>query len=155
MDRLPFKVFLDTNVLLDVLCAPRRPASEASLTIFQAIRSGLFEGMLTVQSIVDASYILSREEPSGPEAFKRRILSMLNYINVESVSAFDVRDAIRHGGPDFEDAVQFACADAAGCDAIITSDRKFRHQREGSESGILFFSPEAFVARMTADPSPE
>lgn len=55
-----FRAFLDTNVLLDVLCTNRRPSAEASATLFQAIRSGILEGFITTQSIIDAAYILSR-----------------------------------------------------------------------------------------------
>ena len=56
-----FRAFLDTNVLLDVLSTSERPSSEASEQIFEAIRSGIFEGFITTQSIIDAAYILSRQ----------------------------------------------------------------------------------------------
>lgn len=50
------------------------------------------------------------------------------------------------GSEDLEDDAQFAHADALGCDAIITSDRGFRSHK--GTDGILFFTPETFVARL-------
>lgn len=55
-------------------------------------------------------------------------------------------DAILHGDGDLEDDALFSHADAEGCDAIITSDREFRRRKESS--GLPFYTPEAFVARL-------
>lgn len=68
MVNFKYRVFLDTNVLLDVLCTPDRPSAASSRLIFEAIRTGIFEGFLTTQSILDAFYILSRQgSPSSRE----------------------------------------------------------------------------------------
>ena len=147
MDAIKFKALLDTNVPVDVLASPDRPSAEASRIIFQAIRSGYLEGVITTQSILDAAYILSRTAPSyDPETFGRRILSIMNYVNVDSILSFDIRDAILHPGGDLEDNALFAHAEAEGCDAVITSDRKFRLQKE--TSGMPFYTPDAFAARL-------
>ena len=153
MDGIRLKVFLDTNVLLDILCASPRPSSAASDTIIQAIRCGYFEGVLTTQSIVDASYVLSRSANYDPAAFGRAILSMLNYLNISGISEFDIWNALSHPGTDFEDDVQFAHADAENCEVIITSDRKFRQRAQ--TAGMQFFTPEAFVARLRGERSSE
>ncbi len=143
-----FRAFLDTNVLLDVLSTSERPSSEASEQIFEAIRSGIFEGFITTQSIIDAAYILSRQRSRfDREAFGQCIISMMNYLNINAIHPFDIRDAVFHGKGDLEDDSLFAHAEALGCDAIITSDRKFRQQKEAS--GMLFFTPEAFLARLS------
>ncbi len=142
-----FRAFLDTNVLIDVLCTPGRPSAEASVTIFQAIRSGFLEGFITTQSIIDAAYILSRLSGRfDREAFGRCILAMSDYLNINAIHIFDIRDAILHGSGDLEDDSQFAHADALGCDAIITSDKSFRRRETGS--GPQFFTPESFVTRL-------
>lgn len=142
-----FRAFLDTNILLDVLSTSERPSSEASEQIFEAIRSGIFEGFITTQSIIDAAYILSRQRSRfDREAFGQCIISMMNYLNINAIHPFDIRDAVFHGKGDLEDDSLFAHAEALGCDAIITSDRKFRQQKEAS--GMLFFTPEAFLARL-------
>ena len=147
MDAIKFKALLDTNVLLDVLCAAGRPSAKASEVIFQAIRDGYLEGVVTTQSILDAAYILSRiGESFDREAFGRSILAMMNFINIHSIHCFDVRDAILHPGTELEDDALYAHADAEGCDAIITSDRGFL-QRDNTCS-ILLLSPEEFSRRL-------
>lgn len=142
-----FRAFLDTNVLLDVLCTPKRPSAEASATIFQAIRSGILEGFITTQSIIDAAYIISRlSDRFDRDAFGGCILAMMNYLNINTIHILEIRDAILRGDGDLEDDSQFAHADALGCDAIITSDKSFR--RRETDSGPQFFNPESFVARL-------
>ncbi len=145
MEPVRFRAFLDTNVLLDVLCTHGRPSSEASAIIFQAIRSGYLEGFLTTQSIIDAAYILSRTaKPFDRESFGQCILSIMNYVNINAIHMLEIRDAILNGNGDLEDDSLFAHAEALGCDAIITSDRAFRNRKE--DSGIQFFTPESFIA---------
>ena len=56
------RVFLDTNIILDVLSSDNRNHREASRKIFQAMRNEDFEGFITTQSIIDAQYILSKEK---------------------------------------------------------------------------------------------
>ena len=146
MEGIRLKVFLDTNVLLDILCASPRPSSAASETIIQAIRCGYFEGVLTTQSIVDASYILSRMPDFSAGKFRDEILHIMNFINTEHLHYFDVRDAILQPGRDFEDDVHYAHAMAEGCDMIITSDAAFRKDRNSTELPVL--SPEEFVEKM-------
>lgn len=147
METFKFRAFLDTNVLLDVLCTPKRPSAEASETIFQAIRTGIFEGFITTQSLVDAAYILSRLSGRfDREAFGQCVLSMTNYLNINAINVFDIRNAIIRSDGDLEDDAQFAHAEDLGCDAIITSDRTFRQRKDGS--GPQLFTPESFVARL-------
>lgn len=147
MVNFKYRVFLDTNVLLDVLCTPDRPSAASSRLIFEAIRTGIFEGFLTTQSILDAAYILSRLcEPFSRDGFGQSILKMSNYLNIESIHIFDIRDAILRAEGDLEDDSLFAHADALGCDAVITSDRSFRNRK--ADSGPQLFTPESFAARL-------
>ena len=147
METNKYRAFLDTNVLVDVLCSTPRPSAEASRLIFEAVHSGVFEGFVSTQSILDAAYILSRLcSPFSRDGFGRSILKMSNYLNIESIHIFDIRDAILRADGDLEDDSQFAHAEALGCDAVITSDRRFRNRNSGS--GPQFFTPESFVARL-------
>lgn len=147
METFKFRAFLDTNVLLDVLCTPKRPSAEASATIFQAVRSGIFEGFITTQSLIDAAYILSRLSGRfDREAFGQCVLAMTNFLNINAINVFDIRNAILHSDGDLEDDAQFAHADALGCDAVITSDRSFRNRK--ADSGPQLFTPESFASRL-------
>ena len=141
------KVFLDTNVLLDVLEGDR-PSTVYSNLVFQAVRERLLEGVLTTQSIVDASYIAAKRKDSDFNAFCSHILQLMHYMNIESLDGFDLRDALLHPTGDFEDDIQYSRAMESACDIFVTSDRCFK-RRFLEESGMQVFTPEELVQKMT------
>ncbi|MBR1698849.1 MAG: PIN domain-containing protein [Bacteroidales bacterium] len=140
------KVFLDTNVLLDVLCEERRPYSEASKIVFQAIKSGLLEGELTTQSFLDASYILCRGR-NNP-ALSERLLRLMDFINVDSIDSFNIREALATPKGDFEDDAQYACAIEGACDIFLTHDQELIKQYKDVNPHIRFYTPQEFVAKL-------
>ena len=142
---LTIKVFLDTNVLIDVLAVAKRPATEYSSRIFQGIRNFKLEGVITVQSIVDAAYVF-RHDPGTQRLFRDRILQIKNFVNLESLNDFDLQDALLSGEPDFEDALQIYHAYNARCDYFITSDRELSSRPPFS--GMQFCTPGEFVRKM-------
>ena len=149
---LTIKVFLDTNVLIDVLSVSNRPSTEYSSRIFQEIRNFKLEGVISVQSVVDAAYVF-RNDPKTQQLFRDRILQIKNYVNLESLNAFDLQDALLSGAPDFEDELQYYHAYNARCDYFITSDRKLLNRRNSSMMQIC--TPEDFVQKMKTMPLEE
>ena len=139
---LSIKVFLDTNVLIDVLSSEKRHSTEYSDRIFLELRNNRIEGVITVQSIVDASYIF-RHDNASLDLFRDRILQIRNYVNLESLDYSDLQDALISGQSDFEDELQCYHADSAGCDFFITSDRKLKNRH--TKTGMRFCTPEEFV----------
>lgn len=147
MGRNSLKIYLDTNILLDVLSPMERPCSKASRIIFQAIRSGYMEAVLSTQSILDAAYILSKATDYSPVQFSRQILLILSFINIRSIDSANMREALILPSGDLEDNAQYALADSEGCDILVTSDRTFKRTR--TSTGLPVFTPEELVARMT------
>ena len=137
------KVFIDTNVLMDVLLG-NRPSSEASGIIFRTIKEGRMEGVITTQSLVDAAYSLEKKGLHFQDSF----LKLFNFLNVETLDTFDLRHACIHGRGDFEDDAQYAKADEVSCDFFVTNDRKFRQRYETEEGDIRFYTPEEMVREM-------
>ena len=136
------KVFLDTNVLIDVLSVGKRPSTDYSDRIFQEIRNFRLEGVITIQSIVDASYIFRHDKDYLP-LFRDRILQIKNYINLEPLDDSDLQDALLSGQSDFEDELQYYHAESVGCDYFITADRKLKNRK--SHAGMQVCTPEEFV----------
>ena len=136
------KVFLDTNVLIDVLSVGKRPSTDYSDRIFQEIRNFRLEGVITIQSIVDASYIFRHDKGSLP-LFRDRILQIRNYVNLEPLDYSDLQDALLSGQSDFEDELQYYHAESVGCDYFITSDRKLKNRL--TQTGMQICTPEEFV----------
>ena len=137
------KVFIDTNVLMDVLLGSR-PSSEASGIIFRAIKEGRLEGVITTQSLVDAAYSLEKQGLHFQDSF----LKIFNFLNVETLDTFDLRHACIHGRGDFEDDAQYSKAVEVSCDFFVTNDRKFRQRYETEEESIRFYTPEEMVREM-------
>lgn len=146
---LKTRVFLDTNVLVDVLMDESRPSYVSSVGIFQLARQHKLEAFLTTQSIIDASYIASKTPGKRSEFFREEILKLLNYINVEYIDSFDISDAIEIGGNDFEDDALFAHAESKGVDVLVTSDRKFIASHPATD--MLVMTPEEFMSHVTVE----
>ena len=138
------KVFIDTNVLMDVLLGDRA-SSEASGKIFNAVREGRMEGLITTQTLVDAAYVLEKSHIPFHEQF----LKLGRWFNIENLDWFDIRQACLQGRGDFEDDAQFARAEDACCDAIITNDRKFKSRYGEQNPHIGIYTPEEFISKMT------
>lgn len=119
------KLFLDTNVLLDLLLESR-PNHLASATILSIVKRGAATAVLTTQSIIDASYVYSQREKLSPDRFIEAIEEIMEMVEIESISEKNIKSAMDSPFSDFEDAAQIACSEMAGCDIIITSDHKFR-----------------------------
>lgn len=141
------KVFFDTNIIMDILEGDR-PSSTAASQLIDLIRAGRLEGQICSQSIVDASYICTREK-YNMTVFKRAIRHMLDIINMNQVDYFALHQALNNPQGDFEDAALFACAQDSACDAVITNDKDFRRRYEGMDPHIRFFSPEELIAQLT------
>ena len=138
------KVFIDTNVLMDVLLGDRA-SSEASGKIFNAVREGRLEGLLTTQTLIDAAYVLEKSRLP----FQEQFLKLGNFFNIENLDWFDIPQACLQGRGDFEDDAQYARAEESCCDAIITNDRQFRNRYEARNPHIGFYTPEEFIRKIT------
>ncbi len=138
------KVFLDTNIILDVLDA-RRHSAQTSIRIMELARKGYLEAVVTTQSILDAYYIASR---CGIKKSEVDSLTkwMMSTINVRVINEPDIREALRKDNPDFEDNCQLAHADFEGCDYFITNDKKVLKRTDFSP--IKMITPEQFVEKM-------
>lgn len=132
------KIFLDTNVLLDILSEGRSGHHDA-LTILQVIKKGRLSACLTTQSIIDASYVLTKSANGSLELFREAIRTISSFLEVICIDQFDLEAANHCSIPDYEDAAQIACALNSFCDAIITNDQAFSRY-----TSLPIYSPAAF-----------
>lgn len=121
------KVFLDTNVLLDILIESR-PNHLDSTMILRAAEKGAITALLSTQSIIDASYVYTQAGKKPLDRFLAAIELIIGIVEVVPISENDIKAAVRSPFfDDFEDSAQLACSETSGCDVIVTSDRKFRY----------------------------
>ena len=138
------KLFLDTNVLLDILME-KRPNHMDSATILRIVEKGVATAVLTTQSIIDASYVYSQREKQSLNQFIEAIDAIMGIVEVEAITEKNISAAMRMPFNDFEDAAQIACSEMAGCDIIITSDHKFKEYTFAPVYTPKSFCEEVFV----------
>lgn len=117
------KVLIDTNIILDFLLE-RDPFFHDAETLFQTISSGKIRGYVTATTLTDIFYI-ARRHTQNIERARQAVAITLALLEVCSVDRPVLELALTSATPDFEDAVQVACAFTQGLDAIITRDANF------------------------------
>ncbi len=113
------RALFDINVVLDVLL-DRKPHVAGSLAVWAAVETGGAEGLLAAHAVTTIYYLYSKAE--GAAKARRRIADLLSVFGVAAVGQAVIKNALESRGPDFEDSVTAAAAQAAGCDLIITRD---------------------------------
>jgi predicted nucleic acid-binding protein len=140
------RIFVDTNLLLDVL-AKREPFYTASARVWTMAETGACEALVSAISFNNVFYTVRKARDS---ATARRALVLLR--DVFASIAPDPRilnQAIDSDIPDFEDAIQLYSAIHARADYLLT-----RNVRD-FPSGILpILTPHEFLALIdrSADP---
>lgn len=131
------KLFLDTNVMLDLL-GEREPFYEAAAKIATLADKGNVKLFVSALSYATIFYVLARVED------KEIVKEKLRKFKVISETT-DLTDKIIDKGlsskfTDFEDALQYYCAVKSECNIIIT-----RNEKDFKESEIPVFSPDDYL----------
>ena len=132
------KVFLDTNVLLDVL-AKREPFYRASALVWTLAESGKVAGMISTISFNNIYYILRRQ--SGGAGAKTAVRLLHGIFTVVPPDNRILNQALDSEMADFEDSLQFFSALHAGAQCIIT-----RNPDDFPSGHISILTPEEFLA---------
>jgi len=133
------RVFLDTNILLDVLL--NRPAlAEESATVIARSEELGATMFVAWHGLATADYLLRRGR-TELEALAE-VDRILAWVQVATTGDVEARRARSFTAPDFEDALQAVAAEACRADWIVTRDATgFRNSRVAS------ITPAAFVSQ--------
>ena len=114
------KVFLDTNVLLDI--ANDRELSRQAKIICQLSKDGHFELCASYLTYANMNYIMRDRVKTE----RLTIIAKLRQdIDILSCDAAQFDKALKNRNVrDFEDLLQYQCALAAGCDVVVTNNTK-------------------------------
>jgi len=132
------RIFLDTNILIDYI--DNRAGADDAEQIFACGFSDealLFASSLTFANM--AYIIKGRTQEEKYDVMKQ----MADIVEILPLGKQEVMLAIAQPVKDFEDMLQYQCAKAAGCDYIVTNDR-----RHYDFSDIPYFSSAAFVEQL-------
>lgn len=116
------KVLIDTNIMIDAL-TNRDGRSGFSATVIDLCAKQVIDGYVALHSISNMYYILRKQYS---DAERRTILKRYNEILKVAEVGNDVVDtAINNTAiSDYEDALQYACAETVGADYIVTRNIK-------------------------------
>ncbi len=131
------KIFWDTNILIDLLSDARQNHINA-IKLFDYHFTNVVPIYLTSLTLANANYILAAHHEVFD--FNHRFLQMQSTSDICIMNNNQAIKALKSDWSDFEDALQYQSALAAGCDIIITRDKKgFK------KSVIRTLTPEEFL----------
>ena len=132
------KVFLDTNVVVDLL-GERKPFFDDAVRIVEMHRRGFIRVCVSSLTVVNCAYILQKAYTEAVMMEKVRLIC--NMFDVMPIDNTVIMKAIESGRHDFEDAVQYFSAMRGESDVIVTRDRK-----GFMDFDTLVMTPSEFVA---------
>lgn len=113
-------IFLDTNILLDLLCH-RDNCAESATVVNMAIEGKI---LLYCSSLTIANCVYCCRKTLGKGQTAELLKLLCNYIKISPCGQREVESAFLHSNEDFEDTLQYYSAIAAGADIIITRNGK-------------------------------
>lgn len=133
------KIFVDTNVLIDVL-VPRQDRSLSFTSgLFLSLRDKKgYELCVSTKSMATCAFFLKDKEDSAT-----KLKSLIRGITVLDTLASDFTAALSTGEKDIEDAMQFSIAERSSCDLIATRDKHGFLQ-----SPIPFMTPDSILSQI-------
>jgi len=132
------RVLLDINVVLDVL-ANREPFADEAAAVMAEVEAGRIDGFLAAHTVTTLHFLLTRHIGKGQA---RKILTdLLHLVRLVPVDEDRIRHALAAKWPDFEDAVQAACAEKAEADYLVT-----RNKRDFRRSAVKPVTPAELLA---------
>ncbi|MBI4612564.1 MAG: PIN domain-containing protein [Planctomycetes bacterium] len=132
------KVFIDTNVLLDVL-AERKAFYADAMRIWTLSESGRIGGHVSAISFSNCYYIVHRH--AGRRSADKAVRLLRDVFEPVDLTAQILNQAIDAGFADFEDAIQFHSAVHAQAKCVIT-----RNPDHFPRTPLSVLSPAEFLA---------
>ena len=113
------KVFLDTNILLDITL--RRQHFAEAVEVWQGGFEGNYEVCASALSFANAAYIMRK----WPQFARNEVLLHLaDNITILPLEDGQIKEGLARPAPDFEDTLQYLVAKAYGCDTIVTYNKR-------------------------------
>lgn len=135
------KVFLDTNIIVDLI-ADRKPFSKYAIEMFQLAEENKLQLFTSSHSIATTHYLLKKY--LDEKSLREVLYNLLDFLIVIPVDIDIIKKGLRSNHKDFEDSIQIFCASSIEkINYIITRDGK---DFKGSEIPVL--SPDEFFLNL-------
>ncbi len=133
------RVFVDTNIWLDVVLMRAGQADVAAFLLLCAARND--ELWTAWHSLSNIDYILGRAKQTATQR-EQHLRDLLRQSRVPATDEHDALFALGLGWTDFEDALQYAAARRVQADVIITGNA-----RHFPGASIPVLTPAEFLTR--------
>ena len=130
------KVFLDTNVLLDF--EMERDGIEEASEIFQMGEDGRLDLCVSILTMANTAYIARKGRTK--EKLREDLSLLSSMVRILPMDSEQWLAALALNAGDLEDALQYECAKAAGCNCIVT-----RNTRDFGFSPIDVLTPKELL----------
>ena len=140
------KIYLDTNILMDVLVGPSRENYDCSIRILNAIESNPeLTGIFSVQLLTDIAYSLTKYGDENRKRFYDHAKTLMRILKLVTIRPTNADEAIWAEPYDFEDYEQILCAEDNGCSWFITGDKNLLSLYQNIKERIPVVSPKEFL----------
>lgn len=129
------RVFIDTNILIDVLL-DRLPFAEQAERIFQLRDDYAFDIYISALSLANIAYVLDRLGKSPNSA----VATLMQLTEVADLTGKILNETVHSKFVDFEDGLQYSTAVSIKADVIIT-----RNKKDFKLATIPVLSPDEFL----------
>jgi predicted nucleic acid-binding protein len=134
------RVFLDTNILVDVI-ADRKPFSSHAVEIFRQAETGRVQLFTSSHSLATTYYLLKKYVDE--RRLREILLHVMDFVEVVAVDCDALQKGLRSRHKDLEDAIQIVCASSiSGLSCIVT-----RNVRDFKTSEIVVLTPDEFCLK--------
>lgn len=120
---MPKKIFIDTNILVDIVTARKQPHVIYSQELLAAAVIGEIDICVSALSFVTVVYV-AKKYKMQEDAVKATLKILLNYMQVVDLSAQNVIDMLDSKWSDYEDATQNTSALSIKADIIATGNTR-------------------------------
>lgn len=132
------KIFLDTNVVIDLL-GEREPFYESAAKIATLADKGKIQIFVSALTYSTTFYLLARFE--NKESVKEKIRKFKVITETSDLTDKIIDKGLASKFSDFEDSLQYYCAVKTDCNIIIT-----RNGKDFKESDIPVLTPDEYLS---------
>lgn len=111
------RVLIDTSICIDAI-QKREPFDVHAQIILDYSEKGIIDGLGAAHSFDTIFYIL--RQTASQQSVYQAIEGLRRTVDIANVSREVIDQALQLKWPDFEDAIHYQAALAAGCEAVVT-----------------------------------
>jgi len=124
------KIYVDTNIFIDLLDSSR-PCASGSFEMLQTFMRKGKEIFINSDTVTNAYYVCNKTkkyEHSVLIALLEKVVSLFTVVGIDNSEVMEALHLCAEetlAFKDYEDALQYVCAKKVGVDLIVTNDKGF------------------------------